>query len=876
MPVIDLTRYIVAASGTWIDPSQDENLFSFTPADTRSADRLVLRWAGDFVALTGPLRISVTVQAENLTLPLAYVSNLVPDAAATYQPISNGLAGGTAKASINSGASLFEAALGRVGKGALSLQASTIYSYTLEISAGQAWPFSLSEQLDAMRLQGIRPSRLDQLGNNLGYRVIIEPAIAVSKLVPVNANSDLPCDFAVANLPDTSRFFPVACEPCEASVFGIPGSGTVSLITPPAEGGCVRTRFFNGMFITREDLETEQRYHRLKSKLHNRVMGAGVGWGFAVHRSGNSICVSPGYGVDCCGNDLTITSTYQVDIHALLADPAAAAFTRQRASHRLNLLLEYVECPSDHRPVHGDPCSPEASRCEISRIRESVRLRLVPPCDFNAATASAPLQHFLDEVRKLRAQYPLSTGLTSVGADRAPFQLRITVNGSGGNAPASNSVQVRPTAPGSTVTLPNPRDGVTSIAVQVLVDPLWTFVQGTLSGQGDSAASPVVDPATPVDLSLANGFTGGHQVTFTPPPGAFFTNGTLTFKLSNWQAQTFIEGQNDPGPAGDLALVIELRDRRIARATLTESPIAFRPINLAPRPCGTPCGTTTTINRGTVSTADCAGFDTSPASVFTANQDPFPVLPWLPTDPLNNSRAGDPKALAMAALASWLSQSMVREQVGTNNESTSTRREIAQGIYRIAWLLLFGVPQNADPAALGCSLHRLIEEWCDSLLWKGPQCCCDPHGVVIACVVVEAGDIRKIDQFGRRYVIHYPILEHWIAQAGFAPPDISLMRFFSTLCCVAGLPAAIVGQPKVGPFIQQLWGGWVGVGDPAEVAARFSDKTIVYQRRVSTAELIVAFIALIGTTTPQQPKYQQLVLADFVADQTVVLLTPAT
>src|ERR1035441_9793585 len=57
MPVIDLTRYIVASAGTWTDPTQDRNLFDFTLADTQSPERLLLRWAGDFVALTGPLRV---------------------------------------------------------------------------------------------------------------------------------------------------------------------------------------------------------------------------------------------------------------------------------------------------------------------------------------------------------------------------------------------------------------------------------------------------------------------------------------------------------------------------------------------------------------------------------------------------------------------------------------------------------------------------------------------------------------------------------------------------------------------------------------------------------------------------------------------------
>src|SRR5436853_3791820 len=119
MPVIDLTRYIVAATGTWTDPGQDQNLFDFTIADTRTPGRLLLRWAGDFVALTGPLRVRVTVQAENMTVPLALVGNLVPDAAGSYR---GGALGGNA--TINAGAGLYEAAVGTIARGrAIGLQA---------------------------------------------------------------------------------------------------------------------------------------------------------------------------------------------------------------------------------------------------------------------------------------------------------------------------------------------------------------------------------------------------------------------------------------------------------------------------------------------------------------------------------------------------------------------------------------------------------------------------------------------------------------------------------------------------------------------------------------------------------------------------------
>jgi hypothetical protein len=941
MPVIDLTRYIVASAGTWTDPTQDRNLFDFTLADTQSPERLLLRWAGDFVALTGPLRVRVTVQAENLTLPLAFVSNLIPAATATFQPASNAgpnLPGATA--AINTGAALYEAALGRIGKGALSLQAGTIYTYTLDIAAGQAWPFSLSEQLDALRLQNARYLRSEQLGNNLGYRVIIEPAFTIAKLTPVNTGADLPCDFAVANQPDTARFFPVACEPCEGSVIGLPPSGSVALVIPPADGGCVRTRFFNGMFITREDLETEQRYHRLKSKLHNRAAGAGVVWGLVVGKRGDVVCVLPGYGVDCCGNDVVLTSTYQVDIAALLADPAAAPLARTRNAQRLNLLLEYVECPSDPRPVHGDPCAPEASRCEMSRIRESVRLRLVPPCDYNAATESAPLQRFLDEVRKLRALYPISQIPTDTVPGRPPFQIRLTTNND-----TVNAVVVRPASGTTNLTLRAPAS-VNTISVEVLMDPLWTFVNGTLSGQASPApptggtapagtaptapeiplagvkstpgrtakaggtATPggtsptagnppaggtpppgatgtpggTVDPPDPIDLSLAKGSSSGTlRINFTLPATA--PSSQFVFRLAGWRAQTFLAAEEDPAAGGDLTLTLVINGGQFTSSTLA-SQTSANPLNLASAPCaGAPCAAGGTGGTGGRTT----GSDCGPTGVFTTGAtasantaaDPTPVLPWLHTDPVQEASPGDPKALALAALGGWLAQMLVREQAGTANEIASTRREVAQAIYRLAWVLLFGVSAKADPAALGCSLQRLLEGWCDSLLWTGPHCCCDPHGVVIGCAVMEGGTIQNIDPFGgRRYVVHYPLLEHWGAQFGIAPLDITATRFFSKLCCLAGLPAAAAGAGAfdVPGQVIQLGGGYLAVGDPNVFSANLKDKQIVAFRKVSTPEMIVSALSLIGTkpaSSPPQPQFTALVLADVVADQSVTLLVPA-
>jgi len=868
MSVVDLTRYIVASSGAWLDPphgGNERNLFHFARSDTYSPGRLLLRWAGDFVALTGPLTIRVTVQAENMTVPLALVGNLTPDAAAYVTQTGSG----AERAAIKPAALLSEDALARFGRGrALSLQAGTIYSYTLDIPAGQAWPFSLSEQLDALRLQSSYGARFEQLGNNLGYRVIIEPAFAIAKLTPVISGADLPCDYAVADQPYSAQFFPAACEPCSGSVIGMPPTEAIALVTPAAEGGCVRTRFFNGMFITREDLETEQRYHRLKSKLHNRAAGAGVVWGLAVGKEGSYVCVMPGYGVDCCGNDVTLTSVYKVDIAALLADPAAAPYGRHRGPHRMQLLLEYVECPSDPRPVHGDICAPEASRCEMSRIRESVRLRLIPPRDYKAKLERAPIERFLNEVHDVRARTSEDTGLAAAASARTPFQLNLIVNGD-----TAQPVTVRPSNGTASIALPDSikNMNVETIVVEHVPDPMWSLVRGTASAtlvEDDKPVPTAVQLPDPAAFSLTRGFGAVSRTTFTVSRAA---KGVVTYAIAGFHAQTIFAGTDDAGPDGNLTLTANLADGKLTDASLSTS-IKMASLGLDAAPCeGEPCSRSYWGGGGE------GGECYSGRTYEGEGKDPTPFLPWQHADPVHPASAGDPKALALAALGGWLAQMLVRERAGTSTELLSSRRAIAQLVYRYAWLMLFGVSGMADPAALGRAIKRLLEHWCEGLLWKGPQCCGEPHGVVIGCVVVEGGTIQGIDAFGgRRYVMHYPLLEHWGAQFGIAPLDVIASRFFSKLCCLGSLSGSRSDQggDLTGRLIP-VGVGYIAAGDPAYIDREVQKLNPVSRRNVGMPEMIASVLTLLGTGVRRlELQYEALVLVDVVAEGTVMLLVP--
>ena len=573
----------------------------------------------------------------------------------------------------------------------------------------------------------------------------------------------------------------------------------------------------------------------------------------------------PGYGIDCCGNDLTVTATYKVDVAMLLADPALASMRMKQGPQRAHLLLEHVECPSNPRPVHGDSCSTASNRCEMSRIRETVRLRLVPPRDYEAAKESVPVQKFLDEVREIRKRYPLDA-LTVSENLRPPFILYIKLSGDKDTYP----LELRPLEMSDSDILDKLREitGVLlKIDIAVSLDDPWQFVAGTIAGRAVSdghTADGLVTPPGSANLAsfgevvsdelfwndraknIRYDLSASHQ----PPL-------QIVFKLADWQAQPRLAPEDYAALSGNLELTIDIDDNhRISSFKLSEAGVKVRPLPFT--------------------TDYCSGEPCAPH----AKNDSTPVLPWLHRDPTHSKAAADPKVMLLATLGGWLTQMLRREAAGTAHEITTPRREIAEGIYHLAWVLLFGVSGRADSAELGGALKRLLEAWCEELLWKGPQCHGGPHGVVIGCAQLEGGTIQRVDPFGgRRHVVHYPLITHWAAQFGIAPPDISIARFFSQLCCVAGLAAPSAEATEALAFIGEFGSGFLAVGEPGQVMRKIAGThtQIIAQRKVGMAEMIFSAIKLLRDRAPvETKKYSALVLEDFVAVGTVMLLQPET
>jgi hypothetical protein len=761
----------------------------FQRAEDCTGGRLRLTRPDDTVTLTGPLLVNVSLVAENVAKPVA---------------------GGDARSLTRE-----------------------VYSYNLDIPAGYAWT-----------CRGADVAPTGTLGANAGWGVILRPGSQTTPPATQPA-CDVPCDFAVVNLPDTSAFFPAGCEGCPpGSTVSMPPTCGPALNVPSARGGCVRPRFFNGMLMTREDMETQLRYLRLKNKLHNRAAGAGVVWGLSVGRNGGKVRVEAGYAVDCCGNDLTVTCPYEVDIATLLADPAGCpALTG--GPQRMYLLLEYVECPEEPRPVHGDVCSPQTTLCEPSRVRETVRLRLVPPP--RDWTPNGPIGTFLGQVAQ--ALPPVLQPLAAAPAARQPLAAQATV-------------------PFSVTFAWRPPEGARP---QKLQPP----AQGEANATGDLPATTLAGRAA-ITVIAADGFSFAPNLpapTSDAPGGVTVTTDTAAqkvwqlnltreqreaaLKFNGWKMTRQADGAQ---VSGSTAMALQLRNGPAPeeRATEFHLHVEILPTQILVTPVAEP----------------------GPWPCLSEACDPqgkprFAVLPpWSHPDPNGTFVPGDPKVDLLAAVYALLALDVGRY---TDNETAASTRDVQvlTAVYEAAWHVLFRIAPDAQGRQLTEALHQLFRDWCSSLLYPGPTCQGDPHGVVIGCVLVKAGDICEIDSWGgRRWVVHYPLLAYWLEQFGITPPDVLASRVFDLICCIAGHlrtpppPARYPDEPEgstthltTAAFNAQ--GSYLVFGSAQDAQARFNDMGVKVQTKTAQTVGLREFIGrvLSAVRGPRQTGISYLLYA---------------
>jgi hypothetical protein len=546
--------------------------------------------------------------------------------------------------------------------------------------------------------------------------------------------------------------------------------------TPGAfPGGLTRTRFYDGMLLTQTHLEREQKFWRMKRKLTNRALGTGVVWGLRLEWDANKhkFLLSPGYALDCCGNDLvvecpqeiterTLINKHDQQLQALLSGQDNKALKCPEPEPdlpvKVGLVLQYTECAGDPQPVFEDDCTSNVTHCEYSSIRESAKLCLVPLPNEPKPT---PIDAFCTRLEALKQECVELTGCTlfdlndSLATDA--FPVYIEVRNITEDTPPD---QIQPDAANDAnvtveVTLP-----ATSDQMQVTIKPAPGYV---IMG-GELAAS--------------------SGVSFVPFGGEFDATGA-DFLTAGGPALT-ITG---------LQVCSLLTNETHVKANVALS-----------------MGTEEGNNYLRVITTE---FEKLPI-VETCNDN---LSPWLI---FNKPPECTLKTLALVALCGWF-----KGLLANDPEVELTGKHVtAWWVCYLAWKILFGANLDDTKASvLNEALKDLLEEWCAAFFYPGPYCQNSHHGVYLGGVEISSkGNVVSFDPWAyRRYVITGPLLTHWGSLVGLAPIDVVAGRFASWICCLGStsspaVPADVAANMIDGLPIDQF-GMAIVAGDEAAVDA---------------------------------------------------------
>jgi hypothetical protein len=508
-------------------------------------------------------------------------------------------------------------------------------------------------------------------------------------------------------------------------------------------GGLRRTEFYDGMVLGEDDMKREQSYWQMKRRLTNRALGSGVVWGLSLQWDAKTraFTICPGYGLSCCGDDLVVECPATVGERELIdicsqdfreilkagSGPCEDPCDRPDGPVEACLMLEYVECPEDPRQVFEDPCATLPGGCRYGAVRETTRLRLVPP---PCPPEPGPIERFCARIDKLRDMLA-AAGQAAPDPDAEPapsayrppsVTLEVQLRDAGGNA------------------LENRRERVATVAEQS------------------------------ADITFQNAAARSIGVTLTPPLGYGFLrtrNETLAEKrIETLMEISFSESNLAPNVPMNRIFIVDLAPlagggcyevayhiSATGGATIAVSARveAVRRLERVPD-CGTLMqgwifGVSPACAARTLLLAAIWGWFRGLTGTAPCND---------PADEPDRTRA------AIAALVSWLA-------------------------WRILWKIDLTDPKAAQ--AERC-LRKLFEEWCCEFNYRGPRCCDDHHGIHLGCVTISRkGRILCFDEWAhRRYVLTGPLLTHWSGLFGIAPIDVMATRLAGWICCVARTP----------------------------------------------------------------------------------------
>ena len=556
------------------------------------------------------------------------------------------------------------------------------------------------------------------------------------------------------------------------------------------KGGLSRTLFFDGMVLSEDDLMREQSYWRMKRQLTNRALGQGVVWGLGVVWDPDSRCftICPGYGLSCCGDDLVVECPEKVCERELI-DPCSEDF-RRLLSNRFDLceddprpdrnveaclMLEYVECPEDPRRVFEDPCAQQAKGCRFGAVRETTRLRLVPP----PLPCPGPIERFCRHISEIREQLDAS-GISMPEPDfsfgLAESGVSVTHFAADGSALGGDRVSIAAEQGATAEARHNRPDGVDSVRIGIEPPLGHIIVRATIDGVERPVADTMMGVFMSRPINAAVPLPANIEIETAPLLGGIgartvylFTPGTT--EIEDSARAEVLEREELPRRADCASLLADGLLLACADASCTLRTLALALV----------CGWVT----GTVAPAPCAGEDEAEPS-------------------------------AAHQLAAWTICRLAWELLFgidiTNPQAAGVQKCLRR---------LF---------AEWCDGFRYKGPRCDENAHGIILGCVDltPRGRIVC---FHEGRHR-------RYVLTGPLLSHWAGQFGLAPIDVVAGRFGDWICCVAGAPVSdySTSAGAAAAAIIPAGEGAVAYGASYANAARIEGVQVARRREVGATE----------------------------------------
>lgn len=145
-----------------------------------------------------------------------------------------------------------------------------------------------------------------------------------------------------------------------------------------------RTHYFHGMLLDDKDFRNEQNYHLGKRRFLNRMLhGSGIVCGLKATGENEKITITPGFALDCCGNEIWVDHQLEMGILDLWPIPPKSNGKNpcdEKAADipkDYHLVIRYQEKEVDPVPVYLPGAGCDEKTCEHSRTREGFCLELI-------------------------------------------------------------------------------------------------------------------------------------------------------------------------------------------------------------------------------------------------------------------------------------------------------------------------------------------------------------------------------------------------------------------------------------------------------------------------------------------------------------------